>query len=97
MKIYADGLNTFKQLMISPATVDRVEKKRRRQQHQQHLALATASKTTTCKIDSYNTVAMKDYKEREWAQEKMSSQETPEFSPYDCSGFTKGRRSWLTS
>jgi hypothetical protein len=63
INIYEDGFNTFKQLMISPATVDRVEKKRRRQQYQQHLA--TASKTTTCKIDSYNTVAMKDYKERE--------------------------------
>jgi hypothetical protein len=52
INVYADGLNTIKQLMISPATVDRVEKKRRRQQHQQHLGLARASKTTTCKIDS---------------------------------------------
>jgi hypothetical protein len=34
---------------------------------------------------------------REWAQEKMPSQETPENSPYDCSGFTKGTRSWLIS
>jgi hypothetical protein len=64
INVYADGLNTFKQLMISPATVDRVEEKRRRQQHQQHLGLARASKTTTCKIDSYNTVAMNDCKER---------------------------------
>ncbi len=64
--IYADGLNTFKQLMISPATVDRVEKK-----HQQPLALATASKTTTCKIDSYNTVPMKDYKERVGPRENV--------------------------
>jgi hypothetical protein len=55
INIYADGFNTFKQLMISPATVDGVEKKRRRLQHQQHLVLATASKTTICKIDSYNT------------------------------------------
>jgi hypothetical protein len=65
INIYADGLNTFKQLMISPATVDRVEKK-----HQQHLELATASKTT-CKIDSYNTVAMKDYKERVGPRENV--------------------------
>jgi hypothetical protein len=71
INIYADGLNTFKQLMISPATVDRVEKNRRRQQHQQHLALATASKTTTCKIDSYNTVAMKDYKKRVGPRENV--------------------------
>ncbi len=71
INIYADGLNTFKQLMISPATVDRVEKKRRRQQHQQRLAPATASKTTTCKIDSYNKVAMKDYKERVGPRENV--------------------------
>jgi hypothetical protein len=76
INIYADGLNTFKQLMISPATVDHVEKKRRRQQHQQHLALATASKTTTCKIDSYNTVAMKDYKERVGPREKVRTGNT---------------------
>jgi hypothetical protein len=74
--IYADGLNTFKQLMISAAAVDRVEKKRRRQQHQQHLALATASKTTTCKIDSYNTVAMKDYKERVGPRENVRTGNT---------------------
>jgi hypothetical protein len=52
--------------MISPATVDRVEKK-----HQQPLALATASKTTTCKIESSNTVAMKDYKERVGPRENV--------------------------
>jgi hypothetical protein len=71
INIHADGYNTFKQLMISPATVDRVEKKRRRQQHQLHLVLATASKTTSCKIDSYNTVAMKDYKERVGPRENV--------------------------
>ncbi len=67
INIYADGLNTFKQLMISPATVDRVEK---------HLALATASKTTTCQIDSYNTVAMKDYKERVGPRENVRTGNT---------------------
>jgi hypothetical protein len=44
--IYADGLNTFKQLMISPATVDRVEKKhqqpwRWRRHRKQQLARST--------------------------------------------------------
>jgi hypothetical protein len=71
INIYADGLNTFKQLMISPAAVDRGEKKRRRQQHQQHLGLARASKTTTSTIDSYNAVAMKDYKERVGPRENV--------------------------
>ncbi len=71
INIYADGLNTFKQLMISPATVDRVEKKRRRQQHEQHLGLARMSKTTTCKIDSYNSVAMNDCKERVGPRENV--------------------------
>ncbi len=69
INIYADGLTTFKQLMISPATVNRVENKGRRRE--QHLALATASKTTTCKVDSYDTVAMKDYKERVGPRENV--------------------------